>query len=120
MLLTRLPQERHPPHLRHPRRRCHPRHHRRHPSRLRPEPCAPPRFLNIRPGSCVTIRTRTDALGALMKLVGKTLELDGHTIKLQPPRVYPLVPAVALKAHVHCSPQLTHAPAAGVTREPQV
>ncbi|MEW5847828.1 MAG: type I-MYXAN CRISPR-associated protein Cas6/Cmx6 [Myxococcota bacterium] len=56
--------------------------------------------LTLRTGSSVTLRVPTSQLGLFMTLVGKTLELDGHRITLLPPRVFPLRPVVALKAHL--------------------
>ncbi|MBI5496581.1 MAG: type I-MYXAN CRISPR-associated protein Cas6/Cmx6 [Deltaproteobacteria bacterium] len=56
--------------------------------------------LTLRAGSSVTLRIRPTELGGLMSLIGKTLELDGNTITLLPPRIWPVRPVAALKAHI--------------------
>lgn len=59
-----------------------------------------PGLLSLTPAAHLQIRTAVEQLPGLLRLAGKTMEIDGHRIRLGVPQTYALVPAVALTARL--------------------
>jgi CRISPR-associated protein Cas6 len=61
---------------------------------------AGPNELHVRDGSHLRIRTPAVHIPALLALAGKRLDVEGHAVRLGPPRTYALVPATTLAARM--------------------
>ncbi|MBI5446263.1 MAG: type I-MYXAN CRISPR-associated protein Cas6/Cmx6 [Deltaproteobacteria bacterium] len=57
-------------------------------------------LLDITPRAELTLRTPVGGIPSLLPLAGKTLDLDGHRLRIGVPQTRALVPAVALYAHL--------------------
>lgn len=56
--------------------------------------------LGIAEFSAITLRMPLDKLAVVAPLVGRSLELNGHSVRVRPPTVFPLVPSASLDARV--------------------
>lgn len=56
--------------------------------------------LLLQPWSRLVIRAPTDKLPGLLPLAGRTLDVDGHRLRIGAPTVHALTPAATLYAHI--------------------